>query len=256
MPLIAAVVVIILVVLIISWFQDQRLKQRGRRLQAEAKTLGFDSPETDNAGNTKDTAAHPALRNTAHFLLFAQGLSGDAKNIMQGEFTRDGIPVAITLFEYSFSVPMGRYVRQWRQTVFRLASDDLNLPGFGIMPASVFERMVHHIQNREVREMLQETAGVSFRGHPNFNQMMHLQGPNRAQVRELFDESLLRFFEGGNGDLPHYHLCVEGAGDTLLVYRYDHEVAPEDLEAFLDTAWTAYDYVAAASRRLHPEVES
>ena len=190
------------------------------------------------------------LRNVSHFLLFSQGRSGDVLNVLEGEETRNGITVAIALFDYVFSMPMGRYTRHWRQTVLRLASTDLELPGFGVMPESIFERMVAHIQDRSTRELLQGSAGISFRGHPNFNQMMHVQGPNRAQVRELFDEQLLRFFEGGDGAPPHYNLCVEGAGDTLLVYRYDREVDPEDLRAFLDMAFEVYDRVAAASHRI------
>ncbi len=262
MPIVIAVVVIVVTVLVVAWIQDQRVQARSRRLQAEAEKLGLRRPEGSGSGNVgpgrkapsaQEIAASRVLRNVTHFLLFAQGRSGDVVTVMEGERTHNGTPVGIALFDYVFTMPQGRYVRHWRQTVIRLSSAELDLPGFGVMPESVFERMVAHIQDRTTRELLQGTAGVSFRGHPSFNQMMHVQGPNRSQVRALFDESVLQFFEGGNGAVPHYNLCVEGSGDALIVYRYDREVAPENLQLFMDTAFAVYERFAAASRRLQEE---
>jgi hypothetical protein len=267
MPLLIAVVLIVVIILLISWLQDEKARRRGRQLRARAETLGLRRPAIENTpgmdkrpaakkSTEHDAAASRVLRNVSNFLLFAQGRSGDVANVMEGEHMRNGTPVAIVLFEYIFSMPMGRYTRYWRQTVVRLASTELELPGFGVMPEGVFDRMVQHIQDRTTQELLQGTAGISFKGHPNFNQMMHVQAPNRTQVRQLFDDQLLGFFEGGDGAPPHYNLCVEGSGDTLLVYRYDREVAPEDLEAFLDTVWAAYDRFAAANRRIKAQTQT
>ncbi len=231
MPVLIAVAIIIAVVLIIGWFQDRAIQARTQQLQARAQKLGF---------RFSEKAEPQLLHGVGRFLLFLQGRSGEIANVMQGERTTPAGQVEVALFEYAFTLPVGRYTRSWLQTVVRLSSEELSLPAFNIIPELIFDQMVERTSDQETRERLLGTADLRFREHPTFSKWFHVQGPDRSRVRALFTEQLIDFYN------QHKVLCTEGSQQELLFYRFDERLDPEEIEAFLDTTLQAFALYRAA----------
>ncbi len=73
MQLILGLVVVIAIILLIGWLQDNKEKRRVTSLREAAERLGFDFRKDEDAG---------VLRQTIPFLIFYQGVSSTAHNVM------------------------------------------------------------------------------------------------------------------------------------------------------------------------------
>lgn len=233
-PLILGVLAIVVVVILIGWLQDQKLAGRTRQLRRQAEELGLTYSESSGPR---------LLEQTYRFLLFAQGRRGSARNVMSGTRPGPGAqPVNVEIFEYTFSVPFGRYTESWKQSVIRLTDTDLDLPSFSLTPEVVFETMVDNARDPELRERLVGMAGISFREHPDFTDRMHLQGPQRKAIRALFSKPLVTFCE------THTDLCFEASGPYLIFYRFEKLVSPKKTGEFLNEALDIYNIIKVSSR--------
>ena len=233
MPLLVAAVVIVAAVLLIGWLQDQKLLRRGRQLQRQAEALGYTYGEKGDARLTDQAG---------RFLLFTQGRSGSATNLLRGTRTAGSDTETVAeLFDYTFSEPLGRYDRNWQQSVVRLTDDSLDLPPFSVMPDPVLDAMLEHARDPQLTERLAGTAGIRFRDHPEFTKQMHLQSRDRRATRALFGPDLIAFFE------DHPDLSLEAAGPYLLLYRFETLFGPKDTAALLDEALTIHDLIASAA---------
>lgn len=56
---------------------------------------------------------------------------------------------------------------------------------------------------------------INFKGHPDFNRRFKLRADKRFAMRRLFDDRIIRFFEGN----PLYH--IESNGRQLLIFEKD-----------------------------------
>ena len=222
MPVIFGLLVIVAVVLVIGWLQDNKERQRVTRVRNEAGRLGFEFLEEEEPSR---------LAEAGPFLLFFQGVSSTARNVMLADrWTSDEDAPRVAMFEYTFNVPYGRYVQSWRQTVIRLTSLSLSLPAFSVMPIPVFEALAAKATDKSVREQVLGTASLTFDAHPQFAEQSHVYGPNRTRVRPLFTEALIAFFES------HPDLCVEAVDSTLILYHFDNLAPADEISTFLDTA--------------------
>jgi len=219
MALLIALGVIVLLFLLISWIQERARRRREAQIRAWAESR--DMAYAAEAGPALDTGAS---------LLFIQGTGGKPGLFMHGQ--RDGIDVA--LFEYRFWVPAGRYYRNWVQTVVRLASPDLALPAFAIIPAPVFDAMTERARTKEMREQLETSPYLTFREAPEFSRRNHVYAPDKERVRALITPEVIAFYES------HPGLCTEGYEDALFFYRLDQLVDPDALDDVLSEALEAY----------------
>jgi len=235
-PVIIGVIAVVVLVLLSAWLQDQKQSRRSRQLRRQAENLGLTYSESSGPR---------LLEQTYRFLLFAQGRTGSACNVMLGTRPMPGSAtgeVDVAVFDYSFSVPFGRYTESWQQSIIRLTDTDLDLPSFSLMPEPVFEIMVKNARDPELRERLAGTAGISFREHPNFTERMHLQGPARKAIRALFSDELVAFFEA------HTDQCCEGSGPYLIFYRFEKLISPKKIGEFLDEVLLAYSAINESRR--------
>ncbi len=236
MPVIIGVIAVVVSVLLIAWLQDQKQSRRNRQLRQQAESLGLTYSESSGPR---------LLEQTYRFLLFAQGRTGSARNVMRGTRPMPGSEsqgVDVEIFEYTFSAPLGRYTESWRQSVIRLTDTSLELPSFSLTPEPVFETMLTNARDPDLRERLAGTAGISFREHPGFTERMHLQGPVRKAVRALFGDDLVAFFEA------HPDLCCESSGPYLIFYRFDTLISPQNTGGFLDEASDVYSVIKETGR--------
>lgn len=227
MPLLIIVGGAIALVVILGLIQNLKQKRHTRRLRGRAEQLGLSFSEEGDA----------RLYSQAHrFVLFSQGRTGQTQNLMQGRRPtgEDDEVVDVALFEYIFTTPFGRYVENWRQTVARIHDDTLDLPTFSVTPEPIFNAILENAREPELRERLVGTPSLDFPAHPAFDKEMHVQGPDRSAIRPLFNDDLIALYEDSGV------LCTEGSGPYLLFYRYDHLMAPDEIEGFLEMAMAAY----------------
>ena len=242
MPLIIAIGAVLLLALIVNWLQDRAEQRRKGRLKDQADAIGFRYSEEGD----------PRLLNqTAGFLLFAQGVTRQTRNAMLGEQASPpsegttGTPgraaADVAISEYVFSVPAGRFMQNWRQTVVRLSSPSLSLPSFAVMPHAVFDALAAGARDKEMREQLVGSAGIVFNDHPKFKSQSHVMGFDRQQIRNLLSDDLIAFYEA------HPSLCTEGGDTTLIFYIFDEMITAEDVPTFLSEALEAYGMLKAES---------
>lgn len=223
MQLILGLAVVIAIILLIGWLQDNKERRRVTSLREAAERLGFDFRQDEDAA---------VLRQTVPFLIFYQGVSSTAHNVMLSppNPTDDEAP-RIAAFEYAFNVPFGRYTQSWRQTVIQLLSPTLSLPAFSVMPNVVFEALATKARDEKVREHALSSPTLKLDNAPTLTEESHIQAPDRAAVEPLFTNALIRFFE------DHPDLCVEAGDNTLILYRFDELTPADKLSAFIDEAY-------------------
>jgi hypothetical protein len=233
MPVIIGLLVVVVVVLVIGWIQDQRENRRVARLRSAAEGLGYEFREEEDAS---------LLSQTVPFLLFHQGVSSAARNVVLTGFTAsDDEAPRVAAFEYGFDVPYGRYVQRWRQTVIQVISPSLSLPAFSVMPHPVFEALAKKTNDERLRELALSSGPLAFDDAGLFTEQSHVYGLDRARIRSLFTEALIGFFEA------HPDLCVEAGDSSVILYRFEKLTSADELPTFLDTARELHQHLKEAS---------
>jgi len=165
--------------------------------------------------------------------LFGKGHSHEIKNTMIGS----GSGFRISLFDYSFVVGGGKSQQTYAQTVAAFSKDDIYLPYFAMRSANILDKAWDTLAHKNIH----------FDAHPECARRYALQGALPEKVRELFAPSLISFVTGLDS---HEKWHIEGAGNTLFVYRASKKVAPDQLRNFLDqTTAVATGFVALIDRR-------
>jgi hypothetical protein len=178
-------------------------KNRARELAKVAQGIGFRF-----VGNDWSNASRSPKFKTPLF----QRTRGRFRNVMTGSADR----FQTSLFDYAYT--MGK--SSVTQTVAAF-SQERQLPPFELRPEGVLDRIgdafVHH--------------HVDFDSHPGFSGRYLVQSSEQESTRKLLTPSLLTYIE----QLPHekkWH--IEGAGTTLVIYRYGRPVKASDMPSFLD----------------------
>lgn len=149
--------------------------------------------------------------------LFSKGRTHQSKNIMIGS----GAGFRISLFDYSFVMGSGKSEHTYAQTVASFSKDNVYFPYFEMCPANLLKRAWDAVSHKNIH----------FDANPEFARRYALQGALPEKVRELFAPSLISFMEGLD---PREKWHIEGAGNTLVVYRASKKAAPAELRNFLD----------------------
>ena len=75
---------------------------------------------------------------------------------------------------------------------------------------------------------------IDFDSHPEFSKSFVLKGPDEERVRAFFQPPVLEFFETQNG------IRVEGAGNTICLFRTGKIVKPENIKDLLSDAYQVF----------------
>lgn len=123
----------------------------------------------------------------------------------------------IVFFDFHERTGSGKGARRTGQTVIQMQSPTLNLPPFFLRPKSI----------RSKAAPLFGGSDFFFPERRKFSKMYLLRGMDGPTLRRTFTPAIIEYCES------HPKLCIEGAGNGLLVYRLDRQTKPKDLEAFI-----------------------
>lgn len=175
-------------------FGNALSRKRTEALTTAAIEIGF----TFGGEEWPDRGRAPLLSTK----LFGEGYDHQIKNIMIGS----GAGSRISLFDYSFVVGTGKSQHTYAQTVAAFSKDDVYLPYFAMRPANLLDKAWDTLAHKNIH----------FDANPEFARRYVLQGALPEKVRDLFTPGLISFAEGLD---PHEKWHIEGAGNTLVVYR-------------------------------------
>jgi len=164
------------------------------------------------------------LQSVLHFPkelpLYGSDLIPDFRNALKT--FRSG--ASLFLFDYSYTAGSGKGSTTHKFTVFHFRSEKLKLPAFAMKPENTWDKLA----------ALAGFQDIDFPSHPNFSEKYRLRGRQEPAVRSLMAPHVLEHFERAP------KLCVEGTGDTLLVYSPDGEVQAPELSGLLHEAEAVY----------------
>ena len=212
-----AFLLILAIIVVASW---KKTKQRAADLRSLADILGF-----NYAGNDSSRAAQP---NTA---LFRRGSRRRFRNVMNGNYGS----YQVSIFDYSYTVGGGDSSTTYRQTVAAMVQDR-QLPSFELRPQGLLDRIAETFVHRD----------IDFETHPGFSKRYVLRGEDETAVRAMFNPALLSFFEMLP---PEWKWHIEAGGATLLAYRANETVPPQEIRTFLDEACSLANSLLASSGR-------
>jgi hypothetical protein len=151
--------------------------------------------------------------------LFATGKVRAFRNIMTGGSA--GLRAAV--FDYSYLTGGGSDTHKTEQTCASFLGSGANLPTFNVAPVGIMQKVGGALGQK----------GIRFDEPAEFSQRYHLSATDESRTRDFFTPSLLALLAGLD---PQKKWRLEGAGETLIVYRAGKRVKPAELRAFLDEA--------------------
>ena len=198
----------IVLIAIFAAISASMARKRTQAMSAAALAMGFNFE-----GNDKSKA--PNLATT----LFTKGSGRTFRNIM----TRRSGGMDVTLFDYSYVISDGRNAQTHAQTVASFSKPGLGMPEFEMQPKGIMGKIVDALSHKNIH----------FDSHPEVSRRYQVRSPEQERARDLFTPALLSFLE--NLD-PKSNWSLEGAGDTVIVFRASRKVKPEELRTFLEEA--------------------
>jgi len=209
-----------LIIALLLLAASRKGKQRAADLRAVADALGF-----NYAGNDS------SLTFQANTALFRRGSRRRFRNVMNG--TYGSYPASV--FDYSYTVSGGESSSTFTQTVVAFRQDH-QLPWFELRPEGFLDRIADAFVHRD----------IDFETHPEFSKRYALRGDDGTAIRVVFTPALLSFFEMLP---PERKWHIEGSGFTLLAYRANLTVAPQEIRTFVEeTCSIANSFFAASGR--------
>jgi hypothetical protein len=127
------------------------------------------------------------------------------------------------LFDYSYMTGGGGEARNNEQTCAAFLKTGADLPTFDLAPVGIMQKVGDALGQK----------GIRFDAYPEFSQRYHLGTTDESKTRDLFKPPLLALLNGLDAQKKWR---LEGAGQTLIVYRAGKRVKPAELRAFLDEA--------------------
>lgn len=208
-PLIPVVMVAVFAIISISvWaYRRQKNKERTEQLQVTAAQLRW---------TFVAEAALSVFPDINRFEFFNRGRFQKIKNMMYGE--ANGIKACA--FDFVYVLGYGKNRRTLAQTMVYLEPANINLPYFHLRP----ERFAHKLWSAFGYQ------DIDFGNRPGFSSEYLLRGPDEPAIRNLFNDSLLSFYEINPGT------CTDGGGGQLFVYRENFRWPPEQIQPFIGLA--------------------
>ena len=166
----------------------------------------------------------------SHFELFQRGRGREAYNLMEDVSDAQ----AFWIFDYQYTIGTGRRSRTYRQTVVAFPYLEANLPAFTVRREHLFHKLGSAFGYQD----------IDFPEHPSFSSRHLVRGKDDRSIRELFDSHLICAVD----DIEH--VCLEGGGSCLLVFRDGKTVRPEKVMAFFEQTHRLSDAFVARCKEL------
>ena len=147
--------------------------------------------------------------------LFRQDSLSGFHNVMTGNY--GGLEAQV--FDYSYSSGSAQNSHTAAQTV-AVYTQNVELPLFTLQPGNLALKILDTLQYQKVD--LDYPPGVPHH--------YSVHGPDAARIKGLFNACVISFVEGLDRS-KGWH--IEGAGKTLVLYRYNKRVQPAQLRDFL-----------------------
>ncbi len=211
-------IVILGVWLLVYYIQWRKDNDRREAMEKVARDRMFTFTEkTTQTGRLQD------------FYLQSRGRRHTIRNQMQGQV--DG--VALTLFDYRFTVGSGKSSKKLNQTVFEFETPNLDLVGFTIRPNQFFDGLAERFGKKSI-EMHDETFNKRFNVYPRENGEANEEAI-RALITADVRHAMLR---------QSHQMVVEGYGNRLLIWRQNERVKVEQMERAIGEAKSLFDMIA------------
>lgn len=186
----------------------EKAEERRRMLQQAAQMMGWAfMPEGNFA----------MLPNVASYYLFTLGgeYSRKIENMMYG--TVDGGRAAI--FDYTYVTGSGKNAHRHNLTVAYFQSNKLRLPLFSLRPENVFHKLFGAFGYQD----------IDFANRPEFSKRYLLRGQDEQNIRNIFSERVLSFYETQNNSFS-----TDAGGDQLFIYQEDVQLSPENIRPLVE----------------------
>ena len=247
-----------------------------QKLEEISKSIGFSYSKQEDG----------TIPNNNHYPhLFSQGHAQKAWNIMENETENGDL---IKIFDYGYTEGSGRRRSRYDQTICLFSSRQIDLPAFRLRPdirdlnmsnkfgfrlfALIFRVMFwpfgrslwKFIIQRANKPTYEGYEDIDFESNPDFSDHYRLTGKldaeqplhsNEEKVRNIFNKNVLDFYEKNVG------ICTEAMDKTLIYYRHDKRVSPENIEGFLKegikvlSLFTTSQLAKGESQQVHSQNE-
>jgi hypothetical protein len=210
-------------------------KKRRQDLELVARQLKLNfSPKGDNS-------IGPMLSNL-EFFMYGEGC--DVSNLMRGQIKRNGKPVTVAIFDYSYTICKSRSTEfslnensvsiesnsdteNFGQTVLVFYDESLDLPGFSLRPEHLWDKLANFMGYED----------INFDRFPDFSKGYRLLSNQVDDVRDLFQPNLIKFYETNK-------ICTEAIGPYLLVFPFPYKHTNSSL-TMGDKTFTHSQYLPA-----------
>ncbi|MBA3804205.1 MAG: hypothetical protein H0X14_00605 [Acidobacteria bacterium] len=186
----------------------KKAEERRRMFQQAAQMMGWAyMPAGDFA----------MIPNIASYYLFTMGnaYSRKIENMMYG--TVDGGRAAV--FDYTYVTGSGKNRQTHYVTVAYFQSNKLRLPLFSLRPENVFHKMFGAFGYQD----------IDFANRPEFSRQYLLRGQDEQNIRNVFSERVLSFYETQN-----QRLSTDAGGDQFFIYQEGVRLSPENIRPFVE----------------------
>ncbi|MGE3410259.1 MAG: hypothetical protein AB7I37_26000 [Pirellulales bacterium] len=209
MPILIVGGVIALIVgsMVIGSLLEQKRTER-LRLAAEELGLEFSALAAEMPGQS------------AGLPLFSMGRGHKYANVIRASTGE----VSVKIVDFQYTIGHGKSRRDVKQTVACISSPALALPVFQLRPELFTDKIAAVLGQQD----------IDFADSPTFSKMFLLRGTDEAAIRALFHEDAIFHFQ------QHAGLSVEGAKQSLIVFRAGKRADPRQLRTFLEDAYRVY----------------
>jgi len=193
-------------------------KQRTEALAVVAKQLGgkFQKNPDENFQKSFD-----------QFQLFSKGSSKKIKNII----SFNNLNNTCDIFGYTFTTGTGKNRSISTQTVASFSGRELDFPDFDLCPQNILHNIGKVFGYQD----------IDFESSPEFSDKYLLRGKNEKNIRSLFNQRLLKYFEKNDS---HY---VEARANRVIIYKPYQRVKPEEIKNFYNQSQKVYQQLCEAS---------
>jgi hypothetical protein len=150
-------------------------------------------------------------------------------NLMRGRSRN----ILVAIFDYSYVVQSGEHSSISRQTVALFQSSALALPAFVLSPKTIFHRI----------GSLFKSQSIEIDQHPVFANNYVLRGDDVENIRGLFNDSVVEFFEQN----PWWQM--EAVGQTLVLYRPAKRLPTGEVPNLLESGLTILGRIRGGARQ-------
>jgi len=186
--------------------------KRNKALRALADRLQMDY--------TKKPDPHVLSEHT-FFDLFNHGRSRRATHLLHRSIN----DLSTSYFEYSYVTGHGKHSSTHRQSIASISNSAITFPHFVLTPENFLHRIVQKFKGED----------INFESHPKFSKMFQLKGHNEVEIRKLFSDDVIRFFENCEG------LNVETHENRVIFYRKQRRCSVKQIEEFIRDSLKTYE---------------